>query len=251
MLLKFSTLLAVALSVVSAPPGTAAAESEDKIRVLLTVGGHDFEQSFYDTFDALEDVQYTKIVIPESADMLKPGLEKEFDVLVMYDMSSGLTKEQQNAFVALLEGGIGLLSLHHNLGAHPDWDEFRNIVGGAFLFKQCTIDGQNVGPSGWEHDQDISVTVIDKQHPVTAGFEDFQIRDEVYSNYYRSPDVKLLLTTNHPKNEHSLAWTTEYGKSQIVYLQFGHDATAWKDPHYGRLIGNSIRWLSTNPLPSK
>src|SRR5208282_5201583 len=91
--------------VVVVAAGVASAEEAEKpkIRVLLTYGGHGFQQKpFFAMFDALAGVAYTKAELPKSADMLKPGLEKNFDVLVMYDMVPGFSAEQQNAFVELL-----------------------------------------------------------------------------------------------------------------------------------------------------
>jgi len=104
-----------------------------KIRVLVTYGGHGFEQKpFWAMFDALPNVVYIKAELPKRIDLLMPGFEKQYDVLVMYDMAPRFTAEQQKAFVELLKTGIGLVSLHHNLGAHNDWEEFANIIGGAF-----------------------------------------------------------------------------------------------------------------------
>ena len=58
-----------------------------KIRVLLTTGGHHFEvEPFYAMFDAMADVEYTKAELPQDAGLLKPGLEKQYDVIAMYDM---------------------------------------------------------------------------------------------------------------------------------------------------------------------
>ena len=125
--------------------------------------------------------------MPRAADMLKPGLQKDYDVIVMYDMAKKLTPQQRNAFVALLKSGIGLVCLHHNLGAQDDWDELRNIIGGKYLHKEIAIGGKKCGPSEYSDDQDMSVTVADRQHPVTAGVDDFKIHDEAYRKFYVAP----------------------------------------------------------------
>ena len=57
------------------------------------------------------------------------------------------------------------------------------------------VDGKKYGPSGATDDQDIPVTVVDKQHPITKGISDFMIHDETYHKYYTAPDVKVLLKT--------------------------------------------------------
>src|SRR5580658_4480723 len=116
--------------------GAAGAEPPAaKIRVLLTYGGHGFEEKpFFAMFDALPDVRYTKAQLPQSAGLLKPGLEKDYDVIVRYDMVAKFAPEQEKAFVALLHRGIGLVALHHNLCAHSKWPEYTKIIGGKYCY---------------------------------------------------------------------------------------------------------------------
>ena len=216
-----------------------------KTRVLLTYGGHAFEEKpFFAMFDALPNVSYTKAQLPKQADLFKPGLEKDYDVIVMYDMSPDISAEQQHAFKQLLERGIGVVSLHHNLGAHRKWDEWRKIIGGKFVFGDETIDGKQYTKSGWAHDQDLKVTVADKEHPITKGVGDFAIHDESYDKYFVAPDVKVLLTTDHPKNDPKIAWVTKYGRSRVFYLMLGHDSKAWQNPAYPKLLEQGIRWVA-------
>ncbi len=218
---------------------------EGKIRVLLTFGGHGFEeQPFFSIFDAMPDVEYTKAPMPQSLDLLKPGLEKQYDVIVMYDMVQGISPEQQKAFVELLNTGIGVFSLHHNLGANQDWDEFRKIIGGKFATKPCEIDGQQYKTSTWSHGEDLNVTVVDKDHPITKGLDDFTIHDETYGNYYTSPDAKVLLKTDHPKNDPELAWVLKYGKSRVFYFMLGHDNGAYANANFTKIIRQGIQWTA-------
>ena len=242
-----STLVAVLFVTVLAVFGRAsgAQAADGKLRVLLTYGGHGFQQEpFFAMFDGMKDVEYAKAPMPASAELLEPGLEKDFDVIVMYDMVGGITAEQQKAFVALLNKGIGLVSLHHNMGAHRDWDEFRKITGGKFLFTPGAIDGQKHPKSGYAHGQDIKVTVADTKHPITKGVKDFVIHDETYSNFYTAPDVKVLLTTDHPKNDPELAWVKDYGKSRVFYLMLGHDGKAYANASFARILEQGIRWTA-------
>jgi type 1 glutamine amidotransferase len=182
--------------------------------------------------------------LPEKADLLKPGLEKRYDAIVMYDMVRGLSPEQRKAFVALLNEGIGVVSLHHNLGAHRDWAEFPNIIGGKFIFNDTTLEGEAYTKSTWSHGEDLKVTVVDREHPITQGLEGFQIHDETYGGYFTSKDVRVLLKTDHPKNDPELAWTKNYGKSRVFYLMLGHDHHAWQNPAYGKLLDRGIRWVA-------
>ncbi|MHC4405310.1 MAG: ThuA domain-containing protein [Planctomycetota bacterium] len=222
------------------------AAEEGKIRVLLTTGGHNFQaEPFYAMFDAMADVRYTKAELPKDAGLLKPGLEEKFDCIVMYDMVPGIKPEEQKAFVALLKKGIGVVSLHHNLGAHRDWDEFRKIIGGKFILsEQVVIDGTEYKKTPWSHDEDLKVTVVDKGHPITQGVEDFEIHDETYGRYYTAPNVKVLLKTDHPKNNPELAWICPYGNSRVFFLMLGHDAQAYGNASFAKLVHQGIRWAA-------
>jgi len=238
------------LAVLFAASGPAAAEPAAKqkvVRVLLTVGGHGYEEApFYAMWDALPGVKWTKIELPKQADLLKPGLEAQYDVIAMYDMCPGFTPEQQQAFIALLNRGIGVVSLHHNLGGHQKWDEFRKIIGGKFCISDTEINGAKVKQSTWDHDQDVNVVVVDKQHPITKGIQDFQIHDETYGGCWISPDVKVLLKTDHPKNKPGpVAWVTRYGNSPVAYIMLGHDSQAWKNPNYPKLLLQAIQWAAS------
>ena len=221
---------------------------ETPIRLLLTTGGHGFqEKEFFAMFDALPGVTYTKATMPAGADLLRPGLETTCDVLVMYDMVTDITPAQRAAFTNLLQSGIGVVSLHHNLGAHRTWPEYRRIIGGAYLFKPESIDGQAFPPSTYSHGEDIPVTVADREHPITRGLSDFVLRDETYGGFYVSPAVHVLLTTDHPKSGRALMWTTRYGNSRVVAWQGGHDSAAWRHPNFPLLLGRAIRWAAGRP----
>ncbi len=236
------SLLALTAFAANAAAGEPAAK---KIRILLTYGGHDFEQKqFFAMFDAMPDVTYTKAELPKDAGLLKPGLEKDYDVIVRYDMVPGIKPAEQEAFVALLQKGIGLVALHHNMGAHPDWAEYRKIIGGKFFTKPGEPDGKEHGLSGWAHGGDLKVTVADKEHPITKGVKDFQILDETYNKYYVAPDVKVLLKTDNPNNDPDIAWVTKYGKSRVFYFMLGHDHLAWENPAYPKILVQGIRWAA-------
>jgi type 1 glutamine amidotransferase len=239
--------LAAAIVLISlvATPQVNAEEQPEPIRILLTYGGHGFEQEpFFALFDSLPGVTTTRAEMPKDAGLLKPGLQEKYDAIVMYDMVRGITAEQQKAFVALLKEGIGLVSLHHNLGAHRDWDEFTKIIGGKFVFEDSILEGQPYAKSTWSHGEQMKVTVADAQHPIMAGLKDFEIHDETYGGYYTASGVHVLLKTDHPKNDPELAWTTSYGNSRVFFLMLGHDRHAWQNPAYGKILSQGIRWVA-------
>ncbi len=218
---------------------------EAKIKILLTIGGHDFQQKqFFKMFDNLPGLSYDCIPLPDSASLLRPGLEKKYDAIVRYDMVNGISPEQQLAFIELLKQGIGLVSLHHNLAAHRDWDEYVNIIGGKYLFEPKLLDGKMLEKSDYSHDQDFLVQVVDSNHPITQGIDDFEIHDETYINYYTSPKPHILLKTDYVNSDAEIAWVKQYEKSPVCYLLLGHDSRAWENPQYVKILSNAIHWVA-------
>jgi type 1 glutamine amidotransferase len=242
------TLLVLTLACIFGLIPTAKVRTADdgpKLRVLLTFGGHDFqEKEFFAMWDAMPGVVYTKAPLPESARLFKPGLEEQYDAIVLYDMVKELKPEHQQGLLALLDRGIGVVSLHHNFGSNLEWAEYHKVIGGTWLWKKRTIDGREYGPSTYEHGQVIPIKVADQDHPITRGLADFLIHDETYGNTYVSPAVHVLLKAENPKNIGPFAWTNHYGKSRIVYFQAGHDAEAWKNSNFQEILGRSIRWAA-------
>jgi type 1 glutamine amidotransferase len=243
--MKKIRLLLAALMALFTFAGAAHAADTKPLRVLVTYGGHAFStNAFFAMWDKLPGVTYAKCVLPKQADMLKPGLEKEFDVVVFYDMVKGFSPEQQKAFVELANTGIGLVPTHHTLGAHDGWREYWNIIGGHYLHKVETIGGKEYAKSSYDHGQDLAVKVVDTAHPVTRGVKDFSIHDETYGRFYVAPESHVLLTTDHPKCGRDIAWTKTYGKSRVCYLIFGHDEKAWQNPSYQTLLLNAMHWAA-------
>lgn len=220
---------------------------EQDIRVLLLYGGHKFQQEpFFKMFDNLPRIKYKAVDMMKLPDILKPGLEKEYDVIVRYDMfKKPYSKKQRQGFIDLLTKGIGLVCLHHSIGAHEAWPEYVNIIGAKYFRKPNEMfRGKEYKRSVYAHDQNIDVKVVNKKHPITKELKDFTIHDETYKGYVVLPKARVLLKTDHPKNNSEIGWVTQYGKSPVFYLQLGHDSKAWSNPNYIKLLANAIKWAS-------
>ncbi len=229
--------------------GASGNESE-KIKVLVFTGGHDFEQeAFYSLFEGYDDIEYTKAVQPKANETFTNGTAQKYDVLVFYDLWQKITEEQKEGFIEYLQSGKGLVALHHCLASYSEWPEFLDIIGGRYLLKEQKIDGKMHSTSGYKHDEQIPVNVVDKDHPITQGVDDFEVRDETYSNFYTRPDVHVLLKTDHPNSSPNLAWTQQYGKGRVAYIQLGHDHHAFNNPNYRRLVVQAIRWAARKNDP--
>jgi len=241
--MKWSALIVIVCTAFAGFARAADNPESKPIKVLLTFGVHGFEQKeFYAMWDSLPGIKYDKCELPRQADMLKPGLEKTYDAIVMYDMAKDWTPEQEKNFISLIKSGMPLVSLHHNLCSRDDFPAFHQIIGGQYVHKPTTIEGKEYAPCTYKHGQTLNVKIADKDHPITHGLSDFTIEDEAYHGFWTSPKVHVLLTVDHPLCNHDIAWTTEFGKARVFYLMLGHDHTAWQNPMYPKLLERGIRW---------
>ena len=244
-------LLLIACSTVALWCQDLPPAGQDPYRILVTTGGHPMDEArLWHMFAAIPGLVVTKAKMPQDAGLLKPGLEKQFDAIVLFDMAI-MDEAYRAPFRDLLKTGIGVVALHHNLGAQQNWDEYRNIIGGKYILPKAAtptvIDGKEWKPSGNAWPVDMTITVADRSHPITAGIDDFPVREEGYLNVFVSPQVHVLLTTDNPRCNHAIAWTNTYENSRIFYLMIGHSSKTWDDPHYRALVRNGIAWVAAKP----
>ena len=245
------SLLALVVFGAGIAPSEGAAAAPEKVKVLVVTGGHDYEKEPFDAmFKALDGIELETAEQKETSEAYDRDLSK-YDVLVLYDMVQKITDAQKKKLVDFVQSGKGLVVLHHALGSYQDWEDYKKIVGGKFYTAKRTEDGVEHPPSGWKHDEKLQVTIADKTNPIVKGMSDFELLDEVYNKYFVSPDVKPLLTVNHPLSEKVIGWTHYCGKAPVVYIQLGHGASAFKDTNYRKLVSNGIQWAAGRLAPEK
>jgi len=211
------------------------------LSVLLVTGGHAYDTSeFLAMFDDMDGIEISTALKPVAWQKLKAG--EEFDAMVFYDMYQEISEEEKKIFLAEFEKGTGMIFLHHSLGSHQEWPEYAGLVGGKFYISEYTPDTSLV--LGYMHDINLKVKVIDPQHPVTEGVEDYEIIDEGYTNIELKPGLRYLLETDHPECDPYLGWAHVANNSRVVYLMGGHDKFAYQNESFSRLIENAIRWTA-------
>ncbi|MBN1417443.1 MAG: ThuA domain-containing protein, partial [Planctomycetes bacterium] len=224
-----------------------SAGAADPIRTLVFTGGHGFEhEPFLALFRGYSDVTAEEVVYPGAAEFLAPDRAAAFDVLVFYDMFTGLDAKAKESFARLIRDGKPAIFLHHSIASHQDWPEYEKIIGGRYYTR--AIPAEKIEVSKYYHDQDVNVRVADPDHPIVRGISHFTIHDETYQEYRRGEKVHVLLTTDHPKSDSAVAWVHTYGQGRVAYIQLGHDGKAYANPAYRRLIVQAIRWAAKRPV---
>ncbi len=212
----------------------------EKPLALVITGGHAFDTTqFFDMFFSFEDFNVDTISQHHANAFLGENEINNYDVLVFYDMWQDITEQQKNGLLELLEKGKGMVFLHHSLVSYQEWDEYVNIVGGRYYLENNVQDSSKL--SGYEHDLDLQVKVLDNTHPVTKNIQDFQIHDEGYFNIEMIPSIYPLLEVDHPSCTRFVAWTNEYKNSRIVYILLGHDKHAYQNESFRSLVENAVK----------
>ena len=231
---------------------TTAGHAADagKIKTLIITGGHGFEKEpFFKVFNDNTEITFTAATQGKSSEAYDREDLFSYDIVILYDMVQTITDTQKARFMKLFDKGTGLLVFHHALCSYPDWPGYEKIIGGRYLMKEQQ-EGDAIWPkSDYQHDVDFNVQVVTKEHPVTSGLKDFKIHDEIYKRFRVRPEVTALLTTDHPESGKPLSWAKTQGKSRLIYLQLGHDHTAYQDPNYLEIVRRSIRWVANKPAP--
>jgi len=216
--------------------------STGPIKVAVLTGGHGFERKpFLEMFDSFKGIKYTEVQLKDHSEIFEDISKWDYDVIVMYNMTQKISPQRQKNFIKLLKKrGVGVVALHHTMGAFQQWPEYRKIIGSKYYLKET----QENRASTYKHDMDINVHIADTSHPITRGMSDFQIHDETYNYCGFEKDNHVLLTTDHPDNNKSIAWVRRYGNARVCGIQLGHDSAAYKNPNYRKLVASAIRWCA-------
>ncbi len=211
----------------------------DAVRALLVTGGHDHETSLYGAFEGWRDIRVN--VDPQPA-AFRGDLRKSYDVIVLYDsiQVDQLPEKHRENLRNFVESGKGLIVLHHAIIDFSAWEWWwKEVVGGLYVLK--AHDGMQA--SSYLHDVELVVTPR-PGHPITRGLPPMRIFDETYKHVWHRPDVRVLLTANHPTSDVEIGWVSPYEKSRVVYLQPGHGRDSHELPWFRQLVRRSILWAA-------
>jgi type 1 glutamine amidotransferase len=223
---------------------SASDKTTKAIRVLVITGGHDYNKEKFNNMMASlgENITYKVEEFPSAFDMFLPENRSKYDVLVFYHMWQSITPEQAKVFSDCIRQGKPLVALHHSICAFDEWPEYFKIIGGKYFHKPTVVDGKEYAACSYQHDLHFTIKIVDKNHQITKGLNDFEVFDETYKGYYVEPGVKPLLTTSEPSSTPVIGWTKTYGKARVVTIQSGHDVPTFENPDFRKLLKQAVEW---------
>src|SRR5262249_20476361 len=194
----------------------------------------------YDLFVCLRDgmIWPNGYLGPDAYTDYEQGLENDFPEP---KPESWITEEQGAAVKEFVMAGGGFYSLHNNSHVSLSSKNYREVMGGAYI--------------GHPALRPFQVRVMNKEHPITEGIQDFMVNDEQHFVTYdkdskyillRSENIDGLTDISEGKDLGARAiagWAYDFGKGRVVFTAVGHTLHALWQPEYFKLQKNAVRWL--------
>ncbi len=152
-----------------------------------------------------------------------------------------ITAEQGKAIKDFVQAGGALYALHNSSHISLSSPDYREVMGGAY------IDHPPLRP--------FKVSVVNHDHPITRGVQDFVVNDEQhFVTYDKDPKYILLRSENtdglrevyEGKDYGATAiagWAYDYGRGRVAFTAVGHTLHAMWQPQHYKLQQNAVRWL--------
>ncbi len=182
-----------------------------------------------------------------------------YDLLVLWSTwTRDVPREATDALLDAVRRGAPLLIMHgslYNFRDNPEWVKDM----GALIRSR---------PIAHLPYQDVTVEIQDSDHPITAGLENFQTADELFTLELQ-PGATLLASFNgrataKPFRDDveqsevgaaSHAWRMEQPRAALVYVKrlgegwicgnaLGHDGRALSNPGFRQLTVQACQWLT-------
>ena len=205
-----------------------------RIKTLLLVGGeiHDFHGCGVELEKILSQDESFQVEKVEEDLSVFENLE-EYDVIVFYYTVGEITDAQRDGLSNFIKDGGGFVGIHSAADSFRDDPAYRAMIGGYF-----------VTHPRFRSDQ---VSVVDKDHPITRGIEEFMVEDEQYILSY-DQRVNVLCTALYKGQAMPVAWTKDWGKGRIFYLALGHNPQACRNETFATLLRRGAAWAAGHDL---
>jgi uncharacterized protein len=176
-------------------------------------------------------------------DTLDAYLDKEamssYDLISQVYTMSTITPEQEKGLLEAIEGGVGFAGWHGGMA-----DAFRNNCNYQFM-----VGGQWVAHPG--NIIDYRVNITDRDDPVMAGLDDFNMHSEQY--YMHVDPVNQVLATTTFSGQYCpwidgvvmpVVWKKQWGQGRVFYSSLGHVRSDFEVPEAREISRRGFLWAT-------
>jgi type 1 glutamine amidotransferase len=257
---------AIAAVLLLGSPIATAEESAPKVKLLIITGshGHDWKGTYPLLKEMCEKSGRFEVTVSlDPKKELTPEFLGKHDVFLLHYKETPETpgrwpKEAEDALLAAVKGGKGLVVLHYASSAFDTgdaaWPEYEKLIGGGWR--------RSKGHGAHAPQYQFRVEIKDREHPVTRGFPPsfLHAKDELYHKLLIPEGAHVLAEAldDHPKGgtgkKEPLVWVLTYGKGRVFHDALGHADYSMQGPGFQALIVRGAEWAATGkataPIPA-
>jgi uncharacterized protein len=193
-------------------------------------------------------VEESTEIYAEAAEMART------DLIVQCVTMSQISPEQLSGLGAAVVAGIGFTGWHGGIAdSFRASSDYLHLVGGQFATHPGKEPCQRRGD---EEDNylpyTVNVTPLGREHPITAGIDDFELHTEQYWVLHDDL-IDVLATTTHPTQPWQpwrrpvtspAIWTRLWGAGRIVVTTPGHSPDVLEHPSVRTVIERGMLWAT-------
>lgn len=200
------------------------------IKALLLVGGpyHDRPGMRRQVVEAIQAHGGADLTTTDDRGILGSPELSQYDAVVVYTTGGKLTPVEERGLTQFVASGKGLVGIH---GANTSFNanpSYVDMIGSRFLRHPPFAD--------------VTVEVLDPDHPITRGIGAFTVPDELYVLECDLGAVHLLATARIGNEAQPSVYTKSWGDGRVVYVGLGHDNQCLSAEPFRLLAGRGLRW---------
>ena len=243
-------LISFALTIVF---GCVNRRKEDLIKVLILSGknNHEWQKTTPLLVKIYKDSKLFAVNVTEKPDTLSYNDLRKFDVVVgnwntWPDNDLRLTKDWENDFFKFVNEGGGVVTIHAGASSFYSWNEYHRI--GIGRWGKETIHGKQ---------QNGKIGGFNQLHPITKGFRDFYITDEIWEKTNIHPEAKALasVSATDEKDGHQIngpvVFVSQSGKGRSFFTILGHNDRALLNSGFQTLLLRATQWAAQREVSSE
>ena len=239
------------------PTGQTGQQAHQR-RALVVRGGWDGHQPVEATelfLPFLEESGF-HVRVEESPDVYADAAYMEgLDLVVQSVTMSEISPEALKGLLAAVAAGTGFGGWHGGIAdSYRNSSDYLQLVGGQFATHAALHP-----PAERKGEMDdnyvphrVEITEAGRQHPVTAGLDDFDLVTEQY--WILSDDLNDVLATTTTKTREwepwhrpvtcPAVWTRAWGQGRVFVATPGHQVDVLQDPNVRTVVERGLLWAA-------
>ena len=224
---------------------------------LIVRGGWDGHQPVETTesfIPFLESNGFT-VRVEQSTDVYTDaGYLASVDLIVQINTMATIEKESLAGLIQAVRNGTGMGGWHGGIAdAYRNSADYLHMIGGQFAHHAGKDPVDRIGEQSDNYiPYTVHITELGKQHPITAGIEDFDLVTEQYWVLSDEYNDVLATTTqgvrpwdawNRPVTAPAI-WTRQWGRGRIFVSAPGHRLEIVDNPNVRTIIERGLLWAA-------